>query len=299
MRKVLRNSAEVVYFWANQLQSEGRAGNIFFEGNAIYSYGHHYQIARIITDNNGKKVAFINSNGYSNSTAKHTNHVKRAIPLDMFIFNVPFFRSSYNGRQSFEVENLPAVIEALKTNVKSHLLDQINARSRSWLIRKAERVLLVINEISERFDFPLVTRNEFPNWEKAEEKANHIIATEGERKRKAELNRLKKQAEQAEQAKIEAEKVEKWERGEINGSFYNVGTRLRLSKDGKEIETSKGARVPLADAKAMYDRLKAGIDCYRERLGGYTVLDSDSNAVTIGCHVITWHVADAFFAKIA
>ena len=299
MKKVLKNQSQVAHFWANQLQSEGRANSLFFEGDTIYSWGHHYQIARIVTDNNGDKVVFINSNGYSSSTGKHTHIVRHSIPSDVKVFYVPFIssRTFYSrGIQSFDIAELPAILNIMEGQVSDLLDKQLVARSNSYHFREAQTKLSIMTSIAERFGLKVPHWTDFRQWEAAHKKCVEIKATEGERAEKRELNRLKKQAEQA---KIEAEKVEKWERGEINGSFYNVDTRLRLSEDGKEIETSRGASVPLEEAKAMYKRLKAGVDCRREKLGGYTVLDSDSNTVTIGCHVIRWHIAAAFFAKIA
>ena len=38
MRRVLKNHDEVCHVWAQQTQSEGRAGNIFFRDKSIYSY---------------------------------------------------------------------------------------------------------------------------------------------------------------------------------------------------------------------------------------------------------------------
>lgn len=47
MRTVLRHTNEVCHYWANQIQPEGRAGNVYFDGPRIYSYGRHFCMARI------------------------------------------------------------------------------------------------------------------------------------------------------------------------------------------------------------------------------------------------------------
>lgn len=52
----------------------GASGNMFIEGNAIYSYGHHFPIAYRI----GGKVYF-NSQGYSTTTSIHKGRVLRAL----------------------------------------------------------------------------------------------------------------------------------------------------------------------------------------------------------------------------
>ena len=71
MRTSLKNHAEVAHFWANQVQEEGRAGNMFFEGDVIYSYGKHFPIATFTTTPSGQKVILFNAASYSISTSQH------------------------------------------------------------------------------------------------------------------------------------------------------------------------------------------------------------------------------------
>ena len=40
---------EVAHAWANQTHEAMRGCNVFFEGDTIFSYGHHFPIARIVT----------------------------------------------------------------------------------------------------------------------------------------------------------------------------------------------------------------------------------------------------------
>ncbi len=57
MRTALRSIEEVAHIWASQSQSEGRAASMFFRDNRIYSYGEHFEIARIVDDKKGAEVA--------------------------------------------------------------------------------------------------------------------------------------------------------------------------------------------------------------------------------------------------
>jgi len=52
-----------------------RDGRIFIEGDTIFSYGHHFPIARKIDDNTYE----FNSNKYSLTTSKQQNEVRRAL----------------------------------------------------------------------------------------------------------------------------------------------------------------------------------------------------------------------------
>jgi hypothetical protein len=54
--------------------TEGESGNMFIEGNVVYSYGHHFPIAV----RSGGKVYF-NSDGYSMTTSIHKGRVLRAL----------------------------------------------------------------------------------------------------------------------------------------------------------------------------------------------------------------------------
>ena len=86
MRRVFKNHDEVCHVWAQQTQSEGRAGNIFFRDKSIYSYGCHFEMARFVDT----ETVFITSRGYSVSTAKHLGLVRRAV-RHKTVFTVPDF----------------------------------------------------------------------------------------------------------------------------------------------------------------------------------------------------------------
>lgn len=76
MQTVFSNSM-VAHVWAQQSQSEGRSnnGNLYFDGPVIYSYGSHFVAGYI--DREG--AAWINSDSYSPTTAKHMSYVSRAV----------------------------------------------------------------------------------------------------------------------------------------------------------------------------------------------------------------------------
>lgn len=52
----------------------GSSQHMFIDGDRIYSYGHHFCIARRV---NG--MVLLTTRTYSNSTAKHVSHVWRAL----------------------------------------------------------------------------------------------------------------------------------------------------------------------------------------------------------------------------
>jgi hypothetical protein len=118
-----------------------------------------------------------------------------------------------------------------------------------------------------------------------------------------EVERARLEAERREAQRVEAEemRVEYADaaRGWINGEPgarlpYNYpDVLLRVDTFGGEVpsvwqvETSRGARVPLPDAEALYRKLRAGTATRGDSAGGYTVTRVESQAVQIGCHYIS------------
>lgn len=282
MKTVFSNNSQLSHAWANQTYPIGRGSSMYFEGNIIYSYGKHYEIAQIITAPNGQRVYFVNSNGYSNSTAKHTNHVWNAIPDIYPAFKVPFTIAStyYSGSRchTFSVENLPAIIDAMLLKVKNHLTDQINARSYYGHFTAASLMFDDIVSICELFDLPKPQRPD--NYLDAQIKAQHLRETQSIREEKKAAKELEKSL----------ELLNKWLNYEYNGTLYNIPVHLRVSKDGKLIETTKGAKVQLSEALRLLSKLRNGDDVKGYNIDGFTVIENNSDRVKIGCHEISWNI---------
>ena len=271
MKTVFSNS-QLSHVWANQLQSFGKGSNMHFEGNTIYSYGSHYEIAQIVTAANKQEVYFVNSNGYSNTTAKHTNHVWRAIPDIYPVFKVPF----KNNR--FSVENLPAMLDAMLLDVKNELTKQINARTYFGYFSSASQMFDDILNICELFDLPKPQRPD--NYLYAQIKAQILRETQTEREEKKQAKELEKSL----------ELLTKWLNHEYNGQLYNLPVHLRISSDGKLIETTKGAKVELSEALRLLSKLRSGEDVNGYKIDGFTVIENNAHSVKIGCHEISWNI---------
>ncbi len=258
---------------------------MFFEGPVIYSYGHHYEIARFIDAPNGQKVCFINSNGYSNSTAKHTNHVSRAIPENITKFYVPFNLSGgyYQKDNSVSVEKLPAIIEKMALNCKNYCFDQIKARTNTSYFRQAASLYSNILEICLLFNLEAPAMPD--NYIEAENKYNFLINTQTQRENIKAAKELEKNK----------ELLNKWLNNEYNGQLYNIPVHLRISKDGQFIETTKGAKVDYAKGLELFNMLVNKENVNGHKINGFTLLENSSEAVTIGCHVINWPVINQFF----
>lgn len=286
MKKVFSSNSQLAHVWANQLQPEGRASSIFFYGPVIYSYGHHYEIARFLETANGQKVCFVNANGYSNSTAKHTAHVWNAIPDGIPTFKVPFATGStysYNRVHHIDVQSLPGIIAAMLVECKNLCHDQIKARTNFYSFSQAAGRYETIVEICQLFNLEIPARPE--NWDDARIKAEHLRNTQGERQRAKELKELEKSK----------ELLAKWLQHEFNGQLYNVPVHLRISRDGQLIETTKGAKVDLQAGLRLLAKLRNGSDVKGEKIDGFTLIENTLDHVKIGCHTISWPVINQLF----
>ena len=283
MKKVFSSHASLSHAWANQTHEIGKASAMFFEGPVIYSYGHHYEIARFIDAPNGQKVCFINSNGYSNSTAKHTRHVTHAIPDGIPVFHVPFVRSGWSRDQSISVENLGGIIDILLVECKNYIFDQLKARTNSYPFNQAAGKYHDIEQICGLFGIEIPNRPE--NFDKARIKSEYLRDTAVERQTAKQQREIEKQK----------ELLEKWLRHEYNGQLYNIPVHLRVSTDGQLVETTKGAKVELASALRLLAKLRSNTDVKGEKIGGFTLIENTLDHVKIGCHTITWPVINQFF----
>jgi hypothetical protein len=56
-------------------ENQTKTNNVFIEKRAIYSYGYHFPMALKLSNN----VFILNKDGYSMTTSRHKNALKRAI----------------------------------------------------------------------------------------------------------------------------------------------------------------------------------------------------------------------------
>lgn len=284
MKNVFQSNSELCHVWANQLQERGKTENLFFERDALYSYGYHYQVAKFERATNNQLVCFINSNGYSNSTAKHTNHAFNAIPDFIKVFKVPFLIDY--GKNHFNPERLPEVIERMLINCKNSINKQLTAISNFSHFYDASSIYSEILDICDLFNLKKPQKPE--NWDKAKEKADYLRSTQKERDDKKQLQKLEKNK----------ELLNKWLNHDFNGCLYNIPVHLRLSKDGQQIETTKGARVSKNAALLLLNKLKSFANVKGEMIDGFTVIENSTEFVKIGCHLINWTVINEFAKKL-
>ena len=227
MRKTLSNSREVAHVWAQQKQSEGKSGNMFFEGDTIYSYGHHFPIARFARPD----TVLFTSKRYSVSTAKHISYTRGALGGEIRIFEVSNISASTNG------DHLQNLIELV--NEYNGYVEKAKRAFHRCLPGEGSKA----NIKAYRKTFKVKGKTPGLNKLNKEEIAKYEMRIKGldeKRKVKQEKNRLAFE-ERAKQREIDQqEAITKWVAGE-NVSFpWGIDTVYLRIKD-KRIQTNKSA----------------------------------------------------------
>lgn len=103
----------------------------------------------------------------------------------------------------------------------------------------------------------------------------------------------RKERERVLREKAASERITKFRDGE-NVRLYDLPFELLRIK-GDTVETSRGAEVPLGDARRLYIAVKNGLDMKGKTIGHFTVINvythrnldlTETKLVQIGCHKI-------------
>lgn len=261
MRTVLRNTDEAAHVWAAQTQQHGKAGNVYFEGPTIYSYGNHFPIAKVYTLDTGERIALFNSRTYSNSTAKH----QRAA------------RSAWQGNG-----------EALRAHQELWPRDAWNADARQWQPEPLTRAQL--DDITAKQAELDTASNEAAKQAKREQaRRNRERAKERKAYDALMLISYPERLSQWKAGTFHAHQMPE---------FYNHAhpVELRYIDGGKRIETSRRAVVPTRAALALWNRYTAGDNIAAEPCGPYTVNETNAETVRIGCHMLQVQTLREFFS---
>lgn len=297
MKKVFSNN-EICHVFCNKVQSEGRTSNnsMFFNNNVLYSYGYHFELAKFI-EFNGETYLFINTASYSNTTSKHQSKLRssinREIIKDVFFFDFKQYGGGW-GRSIYEFklnqDCLTDTIQAILLKSEEAFKKQLRARETSYLANEGNRNLLLVRNLLATFGDILHNLNSladkltslYPLQNEALIKANLIDKTRDKR----EKEKREKLAEK------EKENLNKWLKHEFNGTLYNSPIHLRLKDD--QVQTSKGANVPLDHARHIISQLDKGLDIVGKKIGYYTINEVTLDYIKIGCHKMFFSDVNGF-----
>lgn len=289
MKKVFSIS-ELPHVWASQRQDEGRTsnGSMYFYKGTIYSYGNHFPIAEI--RENGKVLMTWRS--YSVSTAKHISKVRAAIShRDVAYCYNPQLGILHNLEH--ESKRLRAEINIINnTRKRPHTKD--NARIE--ISRLIDNAKLYCEAMDTTLESQLEVLHGIPEDEKqsAYELFMYAMNLEDFDYEKAVADREERMATytQKRDAEILAKNqvtLAAWLEGEQNSWMLRdniTPMHLRVSADGTQIETTKGAKVAYESAKSLYMAIQTGADVRGFEIDGYKVISNES-VLKIGCHDIS------------
>jgi hypothetical protein len=234
---------------------------MFFEGNTIYSYGHHFPMA---IKWNG--YLLYNDQRYSVSTAKHQGYVYGACS-HYDIVHCATLEGFWPSNQKYFIENnLMRWSEQAK-----RILDGPAAKA-----RKPEKYLAEILEIVgkvERFCkvFDVNVPEEFKVYTDAMDRERVLEVARENAKKEAERKRMEE--------KESAEKFMNFERNYFNGEYQIV----RLNTEKNRFETSLHVEIPFEIGKRFYEKLRDGELKVWDKVLYYTV-NKVGDTIKVGCH---------------
>lgn len=304
---------EVAHLWAAQYpeQEWARCSNLSYSGNTISSYGW-WPMAVIQPDG----VVLVRNWTYSSSTSKHMSCMRQAInhlekiycpdPSSLGASTASFMeklRYSFNDYQKARkktphIHNNESIYKEFKTYLEylKQPMPEDADKFRLMLVPDVPGILF--KEESRRVEL------EAQRPEK--DALNKTLECEADRLNDI-LNKnstnIKEDREQAwlssgKITKETPESIKRWkvskgkliqyvptmrERGVYYGRLEFPITRIRIV-DSK-VETSRGATVPVSDAKRLWELMKQKVRLMGERCGSFTVTNWNGN-LRIGCHEI-------------
>jgi hypothetical protein len=285
-KTVFGTHAHTAHVWAQQNEDTycGRSsdGRMFFEGASIFSYRSSWTIARFVTNKRGQRAVLFNSDTCSISTAKHTHHAHNAVRgLGFPVFELPNPERDPDKEQTrrYFFDKLSHAI-----NLVTHA--RTNAE---WRMRDAERIANNANALSAFFGWRW--RLKRPEWSPEFIAQAKTRAAKEKAKRAAETKRK----EALRQADIK-DRITAWLAGE-NVSTWGYAGPVLLRVLGDNIQTSRGATVPVSHAKRAWPLIKAckeSATAWRSNghslpIGHFNVdrIEADGT-LKIGCHVIEY-----------
>ena len=292
------NNSQVAHCWANQTKAKGRGSNFFFEGESIYSYGGHFEVARLVQTESGKTIARYTSAWYSMTTERHKSEASRACHNLHEQFTVPSFPM---------MDKMPtrAWFEDVFAYYRDKAVDSYRKAKRARVytdmhLRNAEEATATARAL--KAHFPKATKG------MRIRSVNDGEITRIEEKAKAQVKRDTKERERREkegraQLLVLENEWLNYERDRISlGGWRSPSqdTRYLLRKHPTKdrIETSHGAEVTMREGETFYkviDRYRnRPSDCPQVSVNGFNLTRLEDDGAVIGCHSLKWKVMDEF-----
>lgn len=317
MKRVF-DTKQCAHVWAQQTQEEGRnnGNSVHFQGRIFYSYS-----TPVAMLHNDGAVMLVTSQRYSSTTSsKHMTAVWHAMRPGVPAFRVPYIGCS-EGRASdppYEqgLDYMQRVHAGNLRHYRSHYAERITYLKRCRdLGGPAENSLRQIAGPADQYctafglpplALPVAVDGAAIDAHRAAREAKNNTPGAAERREKqrqqcAAAKEKKEGAARLERQKTDEVKIQEWLAGTRDVLPYHGASSYRgvlLRVKGDELQTSQGARVPLAHAIRAFKFLKLvrerGEPWQRNgktlRVGHFQVDSIESNGSFVaGCHSIHWN----------
>lgn len=304
MKKVLSNNQQVAHYFANSVQEEGKASNFYFETDRegvarLFSYGRHFCVARRIT----RDVFAMTLRTYGNSTSKHLAYARSALSHKTVVMCADPMESAASNKRATQAA-IGAELRASETErrILQRTRDAHKARG-LYLAEQFNTYLAALPEV-ERADV-------LPFDVSGLDEMRAAMRAEEERKARAEEER------KARAAIAEAGYLAAWRTDPTMATqgMLNSPIALRLNTRSSDkryighgvtqetetlvIQTSRGAEIPVSDARALWPVILSVMRKERtpeeaarlvRRLGVYTLTTIRADgSIVVGCHDIAFN----------
>lgn len=274
------DAQQVAHLWAARGfgQESNSTGSFYYKDDTIYSYGLHFVAGKLYdngeTGSDFRRFALVNSEGYSNTTAKHLHYVRSALVGRMCYFNVPKPEAGFcEENESYLLDDVALQIE--------HAL---NPRMLDCDIHQVIDCIEELNSFYSLFGqwktFSLDEITYEMLWDITHEKRHK---RDVKKAREAETRYLKEKN----NAEKQAQDLSDWVQHLNNRSFYNLDyDRVRVTLvDKLELETTRGAKVPIDHAIRAFVLANEGFKITGEKVGAFEIeTEPKDDIVKIGCH---------------
>jgi len=319
IKTVFSSNSQLAHVWAQQNQSEGKnpSGSLYFRNtNELYSYGAHYLLAKIYKTKSkiinkrhypAQKFALVNNYNYSSTTNRQRGDTIDALRGKMPYFYTPSpdsvsktrvhltkaYKNSFDYVLGKKRVTSQDDIRYILSNITGAFEQLIKFRNLNRLapIRMDNKKF---NECKKHLEAHLARYHELNTPEMLEKKA---IEKEKREARKAILEA--KKLEDAIQAFRNYEQISPRLR-ELTHDILRVQTRIDTG--AQDVQTSRGAVVPLEEAKLMLSVLNRcaqkqnrKLECFDAskfmRIGAFRLesvqaYGENDFELKIGCHKI-------------
>lgn len=288
--KLVYSNKQLCHLWAHQTQAHGRNANksLFFNGSVIWSYGDHFPAAKIYDD-----VVLINSETYSNTTAKHLSDIRSAVTHRKCLYVPKVLNPDAIENHEFYVnaiiDCIVGILNKRKNFMSMDVVNQINAYQEFCRIFKLKPQRDVIKLLDSEFlkDIQAI----------GQENAKH--------------KQLREQLKREKQFKKDEQIINRthsnlhlWysnDDHDLKPNYSDIrllsgylGHDLVRVKNSETVETHRGAEVPFSEAWILLQAVmsKGVVHVINKKVGHFKIDDTENKPdgdiiLIIGCHKIS------------